>query len=432
MRRFAVLSLAFLPARRFVAALFCENCLVNDTAKTPKPVCLRKGGQIFSKARTIALSSVLLVAGPTGDQAIGTTTYRFVNIGDTSGPFNSLGAAESFFPNLEISANRDVAFLATFDAGGNAVVKASDGLITIIADETDQFDSITDVAMNNAGVVAFSARLRTGPVGIFTAKDGRLTNIIDTSGPFSSLRWPSINNSEEVAFVGTLGDDYPYHSGVFRSQGGPYVTIADTTGQFSDFLPPVINDASVVAFRAEFYGLFLGAGDSLTAIADRVGHVDALPRLNGLGQVAYLSNSPFAGGPAIWKSDGQTANIIVSKSGPFARFHSSPDINDNGDIVFRALQDNGVSGIYTGPDPFFDKIIEVGDELFSVPVTRISGYPRLNNRGDVAFEYSLANGIDGIAVAVLVPEPGSVALLSGALVIVVVQYSGRTPRRTSG
>jgi hypothetical protein len=57
-------------------------------------------------------------------------------------------------------------------------------------------------------------------------------------------------------------------------------------------------------------------------------------------------------------------------------------------------------------------VIKVGDALFGSTVAYLDmGNAALNDVGQFAFSYRLANNVSGIAVANNVPEPGSTALL---------------------
>jgi hypothetical protein len=97
-----------------------------------------------------------------------------------------------------------------------------------------------------------------------------------------------------------------------------------------------------------------------------------------------------------------TPFVTASGSGPFGGV-DYPQINSAGDVAFRGYVFQPVEGfgIFTGPDPVADKVIQTGDTLFGSTVTSIylSAGRQLNDRGDVVFSYGLANGVIGIAVA---------------------------------
>jgi hypothetical protein len=87
---------------------------------------------------------------------------------------------------------------------------------------------------------------------------------------------------------------------------------------------------------------------------------------------------------------------------------ASVAINEVGKVAFVA--GNGPNGIYTGDNPLLDKVISRGDRLFDSTLSSVQSSVDINNRGDIAFQYALANGVYGIAVARVVPEPRSAFL----------------------
>ena len=106
-------------------------------------------------------------------------------------------------------------------------------------------------------------------------------------------------------------------------------------------------------------------------------------------------------------------------------------MNNLGKPVFLAGLDNGAFGIFTGPDPVADKVIQLGETLFGstatsftlVPVGENYGNTDINDAGQVAFHYQLANGRQGIAVATPTPEPGIfTCLVLGALLFGTMRY----------
>ena len=106
----------------------------------------------------------------------------------------------------------------------------------------------------------------------------------------------------------------------------------------------------------------------------------------------------------LFVSSGGTSTplAMADGSGPFGGL-ADPHINAGGEVAFQGYVFQPVEGygIFTGPDPAADKVIQTGDALFGSSVTFVdlSLGRRLNDRGDIAFGYVLANGIAGIAVA---------------------------------
>jgi PEP-CTERM motif len=85
-----------------------------------------------------------------------------------------------------------------------------------------------------------------------------------------------------------------------------------------------------------------------------------------------------------------------------------------GAVAFSAALDTGGFGIFTGPDALVDEVISVDDPLFGSTVAELlMGEGSLNDTGQIAFFYELADGRTGIARAdpLAIPEPGTLALL---------------------
>ena len=118
---------------------------------------------------------------------------------------------------------------------------------------------------------------------------------------------------------------------------------------------------------------------------------------------------------------GAVPNVITTiadTSGPFANFASTYAINAAGAVAFFATLDNGNDGLFTGPDPLADKVIQSGDLLFGDTVRFVDIFTEgLNDAGQVAFYFELENGTRGIARAnperpQAAPEASTFPLLS--------------------
>ena len=129
--------------------------------------------------------------------------------------------------------------------------------------------------------------------------------------------------------------------------------------------------------------------------------------INDAGTVAFVA-SLDAGGNGVFIGANPATGTIANSGGAFAVL-GTPSINGAGTVAFSASLDAGGGGIFTGPDPEEDRVIAVGDLLFGSTVAALTFRSAgLNEAGDVAFSYQLANGRRGIAVAV-VPEPAAAA-----------------------
>ena len=137
------------------------------------------------------------------------------------------------------------------------------------------------------------------------------------------------------------------------------------------------------------------------------------------GKVAFVAGigDIDSGGYGIYAGNGGMLTTIADLSGPFNYFSdfyfNQPSINDSGTVAFVAGLDAGGYGIFIGDGTFTREVIGTGDALFGSTVTGFSISPTsLNDLGQVAFAYGLANGTAGIAIATPVPEP-TVSLLLG-------------------
>ena len=320
--------------------------------------------------------------------------YTFTKIADnTSGRLAGHGLG-----NATINATGTVAFQASAPSSSGIFI-GNGGPITTIADEISLFISGLGVpVINDNGVVAFIGFLGAGgDVGIFTGSGGPITTIVDTTGPFSFGQFPAINNSGTVAFTAlheTLGP------GVFTGSGGPITTIVDESGDFTAIRGnPAINNLGTVAFfanRLGVQGVFATSGGDPITIADTsgpfVGFGGGKISINDDGTVAFGGDLSFAN-QAIGFGNGGSPTILTDTLGPFLNFDLFPSINSANTVMFEAFLDAGGSGIFTGPDPVGDKVIQTGDPLLGSTVAIIDFISGgLNDNGQIAFSAQLADG----------------------------------------
>jgi hypothetical protein len=337
-------------------------------------------------------------------------SYQFVNIVDDSGPFDT-----NDFGGASINNSGVVAFKGARD-GVHGIYTGSGGAITTIADMSGPYNGVSySASINDAGVVAFAGGLDTGGQGIFTSSGGPTNPIVDSSGPFASFDPPAINNGGTLAFLATLDGG---QSGIYASDGGAATTIADLGGDLSfiGFDLPAINNNGTVAFFAarslggggggfsQGTGIFTGNGGPVNTIhfAISASGVFGTPSINDSEELAYPRHT--SGSATIYAYSAGTPNpfVMTNSSGPFLGLEN-PHVNSAGDIAFQGyvFQPTEGWGIFTGPNPATDKVIQTGDTLFGSTVTSVdlSLGRRLNDRGDVVFGYGLASGVVGIAVA---------------------------------
>jgi hypothetical protein len=151
-----------------------------------------------------------------------------------------------------------------------------------------------------------------------------------------------------------------------------------------------VNDAGEVVFlNAASNTLYRGSGGAPQVVADANGHL-----------------SGFAGiGPPFPPETEYTARF---------------GINNAGTIAFHAGLDSGGNGIFATPGTGAFPVIQPGNPLFGSTL-RAAEFGDINERGQIAFYYSLADGPVGIAVATPVPEPSGAALVIVALSALAVR-----------
>ena len=282
---------------------------------------------------------------------------------------------------------------------------------------TDGFEPYL-FAMNNLGEVAYS---RGGE--IFKTLDGTPTPIATVSDFHGINDTPvgespvQINDAGMVVF-NAIPNVGPQQQTAYISNGGPAIAIAPSE------VAQAINNLGVVAVSNALFTEIIGIPPvgPTTVLATLPAPYQAIgfPEMNDSGD---LIAAVYDGSFAIYKFE-QGVPQFLTPSGGYTY-----DINNAGDIAF-AAGFGGVGGIYTGTSPATDFVIRVGDPLFGSTLTGYSfGSDGLNDLGQVAFYYALANGRSGIAIATPVPEPGSVALAATALVALGV-LSRRPTRRS--
>jgi hypothetical protein len=381
-------------------------------------------------------------------------SYTFTNIVDntTSAPFGTFDIA---FGEPALSGGI-VAFRGRYFNPDTlnteyGIFTGNGGPLTTIAKTGDlgptgAFGNNIGHAAISGGVVAFGADYRTSDgmgveSGVFKGSGGPLTTIATTddaapAGTYTGFGSVSIDGST-VAFKGS----YPQRSGIFRGDGGALAAIVKTgdaapIGSFdfnSAFLAPAIS-GETVAFGAyssginSFAGIVKGSGGPLTTIVEKL---DPAPSgtFTGFGDVSISGQTvAFA---AIF--DGSTKQgIFAGTGGPLTTIAKSGDAAPSG--VFLEFGNPSISGISVAFTASFDgkrglfttsggpvtEIISSGDSLFGSTITNLS-FQRFGldpfDGSSLAFEYELADGRVGIAMANVVPEASGIAITSIALLI---------------
>ena len=323
----------------------------------------------------------------------GEVAYRADLIGVTGGSTQGRGIFRS-------NGVTSLKVMRTGDAAPNG-----DGILVGLGEPViDGFGRVTTVASvsGGAGTQQIQAVIRGDGATLATlAKGGQSPP--EGNGRFTSFTGLQVNNGGRVAMVASLADV----ADVGREVRGIYLSgddgllkiarefdsIPGTSSYLSSIRSVKVNDAGQVAFTSDFNGLGGATGSALGLF---------LGNSSGFSRIAMYGDA------------------VPGASDRFEVF-STPAINNHGDMAFFASTNDGQSqrgaGIfaYSSLDGL-TSVIREGEDLFgSVAVTlrMATAQNSLNDSGQVAFYFELADGRRGIAVTA-VPEP------AGAVVIGVL------------
>lgn len=281
--------------------------------------------------------------------------------------------------------------------------------------------------INNAGSIAFWAYI--GPTGITQGNEtailsdaaGQLSTIVSNVPPVGISNAYSYTTTPQISGNGTVTFEVDHTGvggggGVFSGNGGPLTTLISNSASNGPTADPAISHNSVEAYdwptlnsgnsRTGNDQLFLVNANTTTTLGTISGDFFSHIAVNDAGSAiaSTLDNR-------IYLAAGGSLNPIVNTNAVFSE-DGTVSINDSGDIAFIAALSAGGSGIFTGPDPVLDKVVETGDPLDGSTVLQLGfSSEGLNSSGQIAFWAELANGEQGEFVA-SVPEPASLALLA--------------------
>ncbi len=268
-------------------------------------------------------------------------------------------------------------------------------------------------AINNAGQLVFYANMNgtANTQGIFLATGSTITQIArngqaapDANGSFSSMsNAAALNNAGHVAFTPQIsGSTISGDKGVFLHDGSMLHQLIrvddaapDANGTFSGFGAAALNNADQVAI----YGLLDGTSGSDDDRGIFRADTGSVTRIVRAGQAAPGGNGVFYEflSPAI-NDAGQVA-VLATLSG------TSGSTSDDTGIYLYDDSLGLIEVIRKGAALLGSTIVNLG---FNSSVTfdddERSG---LNSLGQVAYQFQLADGRDGIALwEYVLPQPG--------------------------
>jgi hypothetical protein len=335
-------------------------------------------------------------------------SYSFVKIADTEAIFELLDME----PTLNDSGR--VAFWAQESQNVDGIFTGTGGLLDTVlhVSETGVQDIWGYKSINSNGVVAVQLQYLNNNTTIEVRDGATHTVIVSVSGTnLTDLADPQINDHGVVSFWGEeLEVGVGTFQGIYTGNGiGPINTVVDHTAgadffRFAEYTS--INNAGEVAYAAKAdggeYALYKNTGAVRTLVAAPNGSFESV------GDAGFLNNNGdvvFNGGgmEGVWNwsgvysgSGGTITEHIYAKGDDSVAYTFVvlyPNRNDNGDIAFLAQRTGTGNGLYAGPDPVADKVLEVGDTLDGKTVVALStGRHFLNNQGQMVFHVTLSDG----------------------------------------
>ena len=341
-----------------------------------------------------AIIAAIWLAVATYASVAGGVGYTFTKIADESGPLTG-----SFNTPPGLNDNGVAVFEGQLDSGPTGIFTGSGGALTTIAVTGGSTLSLNAPTINQSGVVAFRARFTDGSAGLYTGSGGPLTTLAEGigfgPGPFGSLfGGPFINDGGVVAFAAS-GPFDSYATMVYLNNGSnvkiyDWNNAPDNDGTFFYVSLDDSGTAAIVSGPGPGArtNVFTGAGGAPVIVDsnDNPRTDFNFAMLNNGGAVAYYATPSGESATHIYVRDGGSLDSILS-GGSYASFGGyGPALNHDGTVAFLATLAPGGTGIFTGPNPVADKVIQAGDPLFGSTVQYVTfGWTGLNNAGQLAF-----------------------------------------------
>lgn len=350
------------------------------------------------------------------EQAQG-ATYAITNISDSSGDLDS-------FSTPSINAAGTVLFGASLDGGGSSLFTtgAGGGSTSMLVTSGSGFSDFGPGSISDAGTTVFFAHLDNGQQGIFTVVnpgDSALTvAVADSNSTFASFgSEPAINQSGSVVFQAVRKSG---GQGLFKasSSGSGLATIVDSSGGFLSFSgAPALNNDGALAFVAELpngrhgvYSIPTAGAQPFAVASDDFDNLDYFyyyydqfydPVLDSAGSIFFRAGVEDGNdGIFRYQLGDDSAIAMIYPYGNAFQTLGDPSINDSGTLSYFGSEPPSRTGIFIR-DGFRDiELIAVGNPLFGSTITALD-YSRkgMNNVGQAAFSYALADGRIGVAVA---------------------------------
>lgn len=272
-----------------------------------------------------------------------------------------------------------------------------------------------DVTLNNDGDVAFTlgAGFSNG-LYMYKRADGSAHSVGTAPVLPNSYRNPRITDSGDIAFQANYsgarsyaavidGTGVTYASDSRMDPESPYTYLYSLTANNSAQIAAKVATSADLTSELEIR-IFEPDGSSRLVLANTA--VDPTSpysdfrnsvALSDDGTVAVIATRASDGRQVVVRSDGRTTTEIaaVDPDGPIKDLgYFPPDLNDSGQVVFRAADADG-QAIYVGDGTSLTRVIGNGDEVETDLGTAelgqhddspvFGGAPRINVHGDIVF-----------------------------------------------
>jgi hypothetical protein len=332
---------------------------------------------LSSSYQAITLSRLRTVGGQQVAQAIPIVDTQ------AGGRFSSFGSGLAVGM---VNGNRTVAFVATERATGETKIFVSEPNgrnIREVASSQTYGEFAPGLSINDRGVVGFTAR-KDGVINVYKAEtpptssgSTTVTSPTDCESNVSpaactiKFQAPSINDAGNVAY---------------SANNGVYV-------DYDGIISPVLSSSSKF-YKGSYSEANINNDDWVSAFA-----------------IAVPSETPFGGALAqvIHAGNGSQGEMVAGtyyNDSDVAWWTShyylgTSSINDNGDVAFMSQPYIQAKGIFTGQHSINDKVISLGDSLLGSTVTDLTmDREGLSKDGEISFWAKLANGFEGVFLAV--------------------------------
>jgi hypothetical protein len=315
-----------------------------------------------------------------------------------------------------------IALFGTLDNGDRGFFTVDDEITPVVRDSelNGESDLIEDFSFNNNGTLVYTVE------SLDPSSDSRTVDLIlDRNGLMTTI--DSLNNNSQLAqrynnFV--VNDNDVVVANNFT--GAPRVSLRELSLFFPDGTSERIelagsftgenlvfdrlgiediNNQNIVAYTATIFAeddtsiyttdgrvIPLSTADLGEGTLDRQKDIV----INDSGTILINIEQPSGEDELLQSTAEDSLNTLVSTDGLFDSFDEIA-LNNEGQIAFGAVLDDGTEGIFTGIDPQSDRLIAVGDPLSGSTVVDLEfDTEGLNNSGTISFQAELADGTVGI------------------------------------